>query len=271
MNDVVLPDGGRVAVSVCGDGPPLLLLRPLGGSLASWRPLTTALGPGVRVIAFEPRGTGRSSAAPLGVSTRSMAADARAVLDALAIRRADVFGLSLGGMVACWLALAAADRVGRLVLGSTAACGWRLDGTSPGRALSLAACLIRPRSGAAACLATRVLSARFRRDRPDRVAEVRASASARPGSHVGTLALLAAAARHDIADRLRDIRMPVTCVAGGLDAFVPPATQRAMAEALPRGAFTCIPDVGHDLSIEAPEALARHLRDDLALQPATMR
>lgn len=259
MNDIVLPDGGRVSVSVQGDGPPLLLLRPLGGSLESWQPLTTALGAKVRVIAFEPRGTGGSSAAPLGATTRSMAGDARAVLDALGMSKADVFGLSLGGMVACWLALDASDRVGRLVLGSTPARGWQLDRTSPGRALSLAACLARPARSAAACLATRVLSARFRNTEPERVAQVRAWAAARPGSHAGTLLLLAAAARHDVRARLHELRIATACVAGMHDAFVPPTAQRALAEALPDGSFTCIPNAGHDLSIEAPDQLARAL------------
>ena len=74
---------------------------------------------GRRVIAFDNRGCGASTVTPGPYTTAGMAADALALLDALGVARADVFGMSLGGMIAQELAIAAPERVGRLVLGCT--------------------------------------------------------------------------------------------------------------------------------------------------------
>src|SRR6185437_3642366 len=112
-----LPRGGRLAVDVTGpeDAPAILLVRPLGGWRASWDGFGARLAEKLRVVAFDPRGAGDSSPARFA-TTRGMARDAIAVLDALAISRAHVYGISLGGMVATWIALDAPDRVDRLVL-----------------------------------------------------------------------------------------------------------------------------------------------------------
>src|SRR3712207_194537 len=102
-----------------GSGPPLLLIAGLGGNTLGWVMLLPALAQHFRVIAFDNRGAGRSSAPPGPYTTRQMADDAAALLAHLGIERAHVLGLSLGGMIAQELALAHAERVDRLVLYAT--------------------------------------------------------------------------------------------------------------------------------------------------------
>lgn len=254
--DVALADGGRIAVTVQGAGPPLLLLRPLGGSVVSWTPFAELLARRCRVVAFDPRGAGCSSPAPRATTTRTMARDAVAVLDALAIAEAHVYGLSLGGMVASWLALDAPDRVARLVLASTPVRGSAVHAGGWRRALALARCLARPARAAEACLAVAILSEGFRRRRPADVARIAARAGERPASHRGLLALLAAAARHDVRDRMADVRAATLVVAGADDALVPPDAQRALATTVPRARCTVVHGAGHDVSAEAPGDVA---------------
>ena len=73
-----------------------------------------------QVISWDYRGTGQSDkpAAP-AYSTRGFAADAIAVLDDAAVGRAHVYGFSMGGRVAQWLAIDHPHRLGALVLGAT--------------------------------------------------------------------------------------------------------------------------------------------------------
>lgn len=58
---------------------------------------------------------------PAGYTARDMAKDLREAMDALQIQKADVLGVSMGGMIAQWLAIDSADRVNKLVLAVTAA------------------------------------------------------------------------------------------------------------------------------------------------------
>lgn len=264
MNEVVLPDGGRLSIALQGSGSPLLLVRPLGGSLVSWGPFADALASQMRVIAFDARGTGCSSSAPLSTTTQSMAADALAVLDALGIERAHVFGSSLGGMVASWLAIDAPARVDRLVLASTPVRG--IDVLSGGwrRGLALARCFLQPPRAAQACLATHVLSSQFRAAHLDEVRRIQARARARPASHRGVLTLLRAAARHDIDARVRDIHATTLVIAGERDALLVAPKQRELTSLLRQARLAVVPSAGHDVSTEAPAVVAdlvmSHLR-----------
>ena len=103
-----------------GGEPALLLIHGLGyaGSWG-WRPVLEPLARSFRVIAFDNRGIGGSDQPPGPYSTRMMAEDAVAVLDEAGVERAHVVGTSLGGMIAQELALAAPERVDRLVLACT--------------------------------------------------------------------------------------------------------------------------------------------------------
>ena len=58
---------------------------------------------------------------PAGHSTRDMARDLKDAMDALGIEKADILGVSMGGMIAQWLAIDYPDRVGKLILTVTAA------------------------------------------------------------------------------------------------------------------------------------------------------
>ena len=96
--------GYRLGGGGAGTTPPLLLLRPVGGSSALWGPFHDDLSRERRVLAIDHRGSGGSSPARIGITTRTLMKDALAVLDALSIEVADVFGVSLGGMIATRLA-----------------------------------------------------------------------------------------------------------------------------------------------------------------------
>ena len=102
-----------------GDGPPLLLIHGLGYTRDGWGPVPGLLAERFRVIRFDNRGIGESDVPEGPYTAAEMAADALQVLDEAGVERAHVVGTSLGGMVAQELALAAPERVGKLVLACT--------------------------------------------------------------------------------------------------------------------------------------------------------
>jgi 3-oxoadipate enol-lactonase len=256
---VALPDGRRLAFEIKGaprGEPPILLVRPLGGALDLWGAFGDALAAQARVIAFDRFGAGESSDAPLLASTRVMASDAAAVLDHAGVERAHVFGISLGGMVATWLAIDAPDRVARLCLASTPPSGLDLSLQGLGRAASLAACLLRAPGSVQACLVRRVLSEDLRRREPRRAAELAAPMAGRPPRRVELLKQAAAVALHDANDTLYSIAAPTLVLAGERDELIGLEPQRDLARAIPGARLQIVADAGHDLTLEAPRATA---------------
>lgn len=106
---------------VDGDGEEtLLLLAGQANHHGWWDAVRADLSSSYRVVVLDWRGTGHSGKPDDGsYSTRGFASDALCVLDEVGARRAHVYGASMGGRVAQWLAADHPERVHRLVLGCT--------------------------------------------------------------------------------------------------------------------------------------------------------
>ena len=109
---VVLDDGHRVGVSICGDGVPLVMVHGIiAEGMLYARTLRRLAGMGFRVIAIDSAGHGRS--APLGTSGWRWDAYVdlhERVLDELGIRRAVLMGHSMGGRIVVDLAARRPER-----------------------------------------------------------------------------------------------------------------------------------------------------------------
>jgi pimeloyl-ACP methyl ester carboxylesterase len=101
-----------------GSGPPLVLL-PAGPGFdhAYFHPYFSSLAPARTVLYVDPRGCGRSSAAPpQGPPLDALVADLEGLRRALGYERFDLLGHGLGEAVALLYADRHPDRVGRLIL-----------------------------------------------------------------------------------------------------------------------------------------------------------
>lgn len=100
-----------------GSGPDLIMLHGLSGNLASWHlHLVPLLESECRITTYDLRGHGRSSMPARGYTTREMAQDLCALMDALTIDRADLLGHSFGADIALHFALLYPERARRLAL-----------------------------------------------------------------------------------------------------------------------------------------------------------
>jgi pimeloyl-ACP methyl ester carboxylesterase len=242
----------------------VLLLHGLGSSGDDWAPQVDALGDRYRVLTVDLPGHHRSARPRGSLSVARMAAAVDALLRRLAIDRAHVVGLSLGGCVALTLALAAPPRVRSLVIVNSFA-RLRPDGARAAfRALGRALLALgAPMSVVAAYVAREAFP------RADQV-DLRAAARARIAANQRRpyVATLAAMARFDVSARLGEIRCPTLVVAGERDTTVAMAAKQTLADTIPGARLALVAGSGHVTPHDDPAAFNRLLLEHLAAQGA---
>lgn len=97
-------------------GRPLLLLHLGPGATPVIDDVILELGKDRRTIAPDFLGCGRSDRIDAPVTIETLAADMLALLDALGLETVDIFGTHTGAFVALQMAIAAPERVGRVIL-----------------------------------------------------------------------------------------------------------------------------------------------------------
>ena len=105
-----------------GSGDPLLLIMGYAFSSGHWFVIRDRLAEEYRVILYDNRGTGRSDKPDIPCTAEMMAEDAVGLLEVLGVERANIFGVSMGGMIAQEIALNYPKHLKNLILGCTS-CG----------------------------------------------------------------------------------------------------------------------------------------------------
>jgi 4,5:9,10-diseco-3-hydroxy-5,9,17-trioxoandrosta-1(10),2-diene-4-oate hydrolase len=113
-------DGRRVCYVDEGEGPALLLVHGLGGSISNWAPTIEHFKRSRRVIALDLPGFGKSVAGSADGTVECFAHAIRALLAQLGIDRVSRAGNSLGGLITLHLALDHTDLVENVILVDTA-------------------------------------------------------------------------------------------------------------------------------------------------------
>ena len=113
MDYICFGNGERVLVMLpgLGDG-----LRTVKGTALPMAVMYRLFAKDFTVYAFS-----RKEPMPMGYTTREMAGDVAAAMEALGIEKADVFGVSMGGMIAQHLVIDYPQKVNKLILTVTSA------------------------------------------------------------------------------------------------------------------------------------------------------
>ncbi len=252
---VRLSGGGELAYQIHGrehGGIPALLIRPLGGSMALWGTFRSVLAQKMSVISFDLCGTGHSSPGHGWVTTQGLADESLQLLTHLDVARAHVFGISLGGMAATWLAILAPDRIARLCIASAPARGLELSRAGLRRELGLAACFVRPSREVESTLVRRILSRHFRETEPAELLRIELSVQSEPASRSALLKHALAGFLHDARRELGSITAPTLVLAGENDTLLGTEPCRALASSIPGARFEIIEGSGHALTLERP-------------------
>ena len=244
-----------------GRGEPLLWITGFAISAEIFRPVVPLYADEHDCIRYDNRGSGRSPARWRLTSIPELAGDAVALLDALGLASAHVYGLSMGGMVAQELAIRFPDRVRSLVLGGTTHGGPRADLPSPTLAASLAS---RGGLRRADVVAGALFTDRFRREHPDRVREALGLLASHRAGARGVNAHWWATVYHDTWSRLPSITAPTLVLHGAADRLTPVGNARRLAARIPDATLQVVPDAGHAYLFEQPELSHALFREWLA-------
>lgn len=253
MPVVALPTRGghRINVHDSSDaraGLPILFIHGLGASGQDWDYQWPAFSDRHRLISPDLRGHGMSpSKGPWGIAEQAQ--DMLALLDALGVERCIVIGHSMGGAVAQSLALAAPQRVERLVI-SNSLPSFRPDTAHRVREALLRVCVVaavgvRPLAG---IIAERLFP-------HDHQADLREQMTTRYGtiSRWAYLHSLRALASWSVFNRLGELALPVLVVGAEHDYFPPDDTQR-FVDALPNGRLHWMPGSRHATPVDSAQA-----------------
>ncbi len=238
------------------DAPPLLLINSLASTRDLWARQRPALTAGYRVITYDSRGHGESSAPAGEYTLAQLGRDALAVLDDAGVRSAAVCGISLGGMTAQWLGIHAAGRVSSLVLANTAA---RI-GTVEGWNERIAAVRENGMNAVAEMTIPRWFSPELRERDPDTVHAFRAMIQGTPVE--GYLGCCAALRDADLREEVAAIRCPTLLIASKDDATTTPEGLAFIRDRV-AGAQMVTVNSRHLCNIECAEAFTAALLDFL--------
>ena len=193
---------------------------------------------------------------PVGVSTRDMARDLAEVMDALGIQKAAVLGVSMGGMIAQWLAIDYPEKVEKLILAVTSA------RPNPILRESVEEWMDQARRDDHRALMDSNLrkiysDGYYRKNR--RMIPILARMT-KPASYDRFLIQAVACLSHDAYDELPRICAPTLVVGGGQDQALGGDASRELASQIPGAALKMYHQWGHGLYEEEP-GFNRMVRD----------
>jgi pimeloyl-ACP methyl ester carboxylesterase len=260
---VTTPDGAELAVwDLPGDEPDssvVVLPHCWGCSHEIWIPVARRLrAQGHRVVLYDQRGHGASSRGSAPLTVETLGHDLHAVLQATDARDAVLAGHSMGGMTVMSLATYRPDvlreRTKATVLVSTAATNLR-DGSPRGAHIA--------RTMIASPVVTRAMRTRsghlfvrnvFGVDPVHTHVELTRDLFAGCDGAVRGDFLLSFATMN-LLEGIADMGVPTTVMVGSRDTLTVPAKSDQMADTIPGARLVTLPDRGHMLPLEDPDAV----------------
>ena len=247
-------DGVKIHYEVHGDGPPLILTHGYSSTSAMWREQIAPLSQHHKLILWDMRGHGQSDYPedPTAYSEALTVADIAALLDAVGAPRAIVGGLSLGGYMSLAFYRAHPERVRALLIIDTCP-GFKKD-------------------DAREAWNRRAFDTAGRFDREGLAVLKSASRERSTVAHRDARGL-ALAARGMLTQRdarvielLPEIKVPSLIVVGADDTpFL--AASDYMAAKIPGARKVVIPNAGHAVNIDQPQAFIEAVEPFLASLP----
>jgi len=260
-------DGVRLYFEETGSGVPVILVHEFAGDLRSWEPQMRHFGKRYRAIAYNARGFPPSDV-PESVSSYSQARaadDILAVLDHIGGRKAHVVGLSMGGFATLHFGLRHPERALSLCIGG---CGY---GAEPDKRetfraeADLIANMIRTEGMPAFAERYAYGPTRVQYENKDPRGHAEFKAMLAEHSAVGSANTQQGVQKerpslYALVEEMKRITLPTLIITGDEDwpCLLPGIL---MKQSIPSAALAVIPNSGHAINIEEPEAYNRIVGD----------
>ena len=254
---VITRGSHHITYHVHGDGEPLVMLRGLSRTVRHWLGYERKIAENHRVITLDLRGIGHNTQ-PLSFlhTMQDLAADVITVLDELAIQQSHILGVSLGGMVALATGLTYPSRCTSIITINTSIAGQRSLRISAPGIWAIVSGLVGKKPKLHQNLANILTSHRLSAEQKAKLSEEFTKIADSDGIYaLTTLKQLLLATRFSVRDKLAGLTMPVLLIYGSDDAFVPNINTRKLKSLIPHAQLLSIPDAGHEVMHDQPEAL----------------
>lgn len=262
-------DGVKLYYEETGSGTPVIFVHEFAGDYRSWEPQLRHFGQRYRAVAYNARGYPPSDVPPSpdSYSQTRAADDVRAILDHLAIDKAHIVGLSMGGFATLHFGLRHPTRARSLCV---AGCGYgaeparreRFRSESEATAAFIAGHGMEAFAAKYAFGPTRV---QFENKDPRGFAEFRRMLAEH--SPVGARNTQLGVQRerpslYDLVDEMRRLTVPTLILTGDEDwPCLTPGI--LMKQTIPSAALAVMPNCGHAINLEAPQEFNRIVGDFL--------
>lgn len=247
------PDGTRLAYAITGQGPPLVKaanwLSHLEYDWESpvWHHLLSRLANNRTLIRYDPRGTGLSDRDLSTLSLDAWVSDLEAVVEAAAVERFPLLGISQACAISVAYAVKHPERVSHLILYGGFALGAALRSPDEAEKRAAMTTLVRLEWGADNAAIRHMFAAEFMPGATREQADTFNELQRRTTSAEGAYRYLQTTATFDIRALLPKIRMPTLVMHCRGDIRVPIEAGRHMADGIPGARFVELDGINHIL------------------------
>ena len=253
-------NGVEIEYTIEGEGPWMTLSHSLACDSSMWDPQMDMLKERFKVLRFDTRGHGGSSAPDGDYTLDQLADDVHGLFQHLGVTRTHWMGLSMGGMIGQAYALKHPGVFASMVLADTTSRRAPNAATMWGERMQIArtkgmGALVEP-------TLSRWFTEPYRASHPEVMQKIGRVIGATPAA--GYAGCCAAIAQIDFTERLKTIACPTLVIVGEQDHGTPVAMSEAIRDNLPGAEMLVIPSASHISNVEQAQIFSIAVRDFLA-------
>jgi non-heme chloroperoxidase len=260
---ITCSDGTKLRTVSAGQGKTVVLAHGFGGTIRDWNLVFNQLvTDGYHVIAFEQRGHNKSSIGTEGVNSKAMASDYKTVLEHFDVKDAVLVGHSMGGFLTIRFMLdypqIAQQRLHAALIMSSFAGDINRDNDQNKMQIPLITGgwinIIFKSASLATIFQSSIIGKPYKSIVQSAIDNVKLQ------NYTPLVPILRAFMDENYYPRLKEITIPCTIMVGTLDKTTPAFHSETLARDIPNAKFVKVPERGHLLPWEDPNAVCEQIK-----------